>query len=84
MIRRRKLIRLPLIFHSYELAVALAAVTLYYKTPFLIGLLGGYVLHLALDLWRHYHELQSPLFYLLGYRLWHRFRRDSLVKADYI
>jgi len=80
----RKLIRLPLIFHSYELLVLLAALTTKLRTPFLIGLLSGYVLHLALDLIRHHHEFRSPLFYLLSYRLALAFRRDLLIKPEYL
>src|ERR1700704_4022688 len=67
--RPRKLLRLPLIFHSYELLAAVAALTLGFGTPFLIGLLSGYVLHLALDVMRHHHEFRSPWFYMLSYRL---------------
>ncbi|MEK6303302.1 MAG: hypothetical protein AABO41_21540 [Acidobacteriota bacterium] len=82
--RRRKLVRLPLIFHSYELLAVIAAVTLSHPTPFLVGLFSGYVLHLTLDIIRHYHEFRSPLFYLLAYRLSRGFRRDLLVKAEYL
>ena len=81
---RRKLLRLPLIFHSYELMCVLAAATLLLRTPFLIGLLSGYVLHLSLDLARHYHEFQSPFFYLITYRLSQGFRRDRLIKPEYL
>lgn len=80
----RKLLRLPLIFHSYELLAAIAIMTGYLRTPFLIGLLSGYILHLSLDLLRHHHEFRSPLFYLISYRLVHGFRREELIKADYL
>jgi hypothetical protein len=82
--RPRKLLRLPLILHSYELVVAVAFLTVVMSTPFMIGLFSGYVLHLALDLWRHHHEFRSPLFYLLSYRLSRRFRRDQLIKPEYL
>ena len=82
--RPRKLLRLPLIFHSYELLAVIAVVTLYLRTPFLFGLLSGYVLHLSLDLLRHHHEFRSPFFYLISYRLFQGFRRDQLIKADYL
>lgn len=82
--RPRKLVRLPLIFHSYELLAMITVLTLSLRTPFLIGLLFGYVLHLSLDMMRHHHEFRSPLFYLLSYRLTHRFRRDQLIKPDYL
>src|SRR2546425_12183756 len=49
-LRPRKLLRLPLVFHSYELVAAITVTTLTFRTPFLIGLLSGYVLHLALDM----------------------------------
>jgi hypothetical protein len=81
---RRKLLRLPLIFHSYELMCVLAAVTVLLRTPFLIGLLSGYVLHLSLDLVRHYDEFQSPFFYLISYRLSQGFRRERLIKPEYL
>ena len=81
---RRKLLRLPLIFHSYELLCVLAAATLLLRTPFLIGLLAGYVLHLSLDLARHYYEFQSPFFYLITYRLSRGFRRERLIKPEYL
>src|SRR5262245_4667920 len=81
---RRKLLRLPLIFHSYELMCVLAVTTLLLRTPFLIGLLAGYVLHLSLDLARHYNEFQSPFFYLISYRLSHRFRRERLIRPEYL
>ena len=83
-LRPRKLLRLPLIFHSYELLAVLAIMTAYLRTPFLIGLLSGYLLHLSLDMVRHHHEFRSPLFYLLSYRLSHGFRRDQLIKTDYL
>jgi hypothetical protein len=82
--KRRKLVRLPLVFHSYELLALLTALTLIWRTPFLIGLTSGYVLHLACDLIRHYHEFRSPFFYLLVYRLFRRFRRDRLIKSEYL
>ena len=83
-VRPRKLLRLPLILHSYELLAAVAVLTLALSTPFLLGLLTGYVLHLALDMLRHHHEFRSPLFYLLTYRLSRRFRRDLLIKPEYL
>ena len=83
-VRPRKLLRLPLIFHSYELLAVVAVLTLGLGTPFLLGLLTGYVLHLSLDLARHHHEFRSPLFYLLTYRLSRRFRRDQLIKPEYL
>lgn len=83
-LRPRKLLRLPLIFHSYELLAVLAMVTAYLRTPFLIGLVSGYLLHLSLDMLRHHHEFRSPFFYLLSYRLSHGFRRDELIKPDYL
>ena len=82
--RPRKLLRLPLVFHSYELLAVIFAVTLTLRTPFLIGLLSGYVLHLVLDLVRHHHEFLSPLFYLFSYRLTRGFRRDHLIKTEYL
>lgn len=80
----RKLLRLPLIFHSYELLAVIAIMTGYFRTPFLIGLLSGYVLHLSLDLLRHHHEFRSPFFYFVSYRLFHGFRREEMIKADYL
>jgi len=81
--RPRRLVRLPLVFHSYELLTILTVLTVVLRTPFVIGLLSGYALHIALDLSRHHHEFRSPLFYLLLYRLTHRFRRDELIKPEY-
>jgi hypothetical protein len=83
-LRPRKLVRLPLVFHSYELLVVIGCLTVALRTPFLIGILVGYVLHLVLDLMRHHHEFRSPLFYLLSYRLKQRFRRDQLIKPEYL
>jgi hypothetical protein len=83
-LRPRKLLRLPLVFHSYELLAAIAILTVVLRTPFLIGLLSGYALHLSLDMIRHHHEFRSPFFYLLLYRLTHGFRRDELIKAEYL
>ena len=83
-LRPRKLLRLPLIFHSYELIAAMAVLTLSLHTPFLIGLLSGYALHLSLDVIRHHHEFRSPLFYMLSYRLLQGFRRDRLIKPEYL
>jgi hypothetical protein len=83
-VHRRKLTRLPLIFHSYELMVALLLFTLAWRTPFLIGLLIGYLLHIALDLYRHYHEFRSPFFYSIFFRMAQGFRRDRLVKSEYL
>lgn len=83
-IRRRKLVRLPLVFHSYELLIALSIMAIIIRAPFLTGFVVGYALHLALDIIRHYHEFRSPLFYLLLYRLAHGFRREELVKREYL
>lgn len=83
-IRRRKLVRLPLVFHSYELLVALSIMAIIIRAPFLTGLVAGYALHLALDIIRHHHEFRSPLFYLLLYRLAHGFRREELIKREYL
>lgn len=81
---RRKLLRLPLIFHSYELLVLLIVLTTQTGTPFLVGLLSGYALHLALDLARHHHEFVSPMFYSLSYRLTQGFQRERLIKPEYL
>jgi hypothetical protein len=81
--RRRKLLRLFLLFHSFELLLLLASGSVIYKTPFLIGLFCGYGLHLALDLWRHYHEFNSPFFYFLLYRATHGFKREKLIVPKY-
>jgi len=83
-VKRRKLLRMPLIFHSYELLVALTAIAVSVRSPFLIGLGAGYALHLALDLGRHHHEFRSPLFYLLIYRMALGFERKKLIKPDYL
>jgi len=83
-LRPRKLLRLPLVFHSYELLSAIVALTIVVRSPFLIGLLSGYVLHLLLDMIRHHHEFRSPLFYLLTYRLSKGFQRDRLIKPEYL
>jgi hypothetical protein len=83
-LRPRKLLRLPLIFHSYELLAAIAVATFYLRTPFMIGLSSGYVLHLSLDLIRHHHEFRSPFFYLISYRFSKGFRRDRLIKPNYL
>ena len=83
-LRRRKLVRLPLIFHSFELLAVLIILAAYFRTPFLIGLTSGYALHLSLDLVRHYHEFRSPFFYLILYRSSQGFRRDRLIKPEYL
>ncbi len=83
-VRRRKLIRLPLIFHSYELFAALVLLTAFAPTPFMTGLTVGYALHIALDFIRHRHEFRSPFFYLISYRLARGFRRDRLIKSRYL
>jgi hypothetical protein len=82
--RRRKLIRLPLIFHSYELLAAAIVVAALVRTPLIVGVVAGYALHLTLDLIRHHHEFRSQLFYLLSYRLSLGFRRDRLIKPEYL
>jgi hypothetical protein len=82
--RRRRLIRLPLIFHSYELLAAGVLLGALVRTPLIVGLVMGYALHIALDLIRHHHEFRSPLFYLLLYRLRMGFRRDRLIKPEYL
>lgn len=82
--KRRKLVRLPLIFHSYELLAVLSALTWSFRTPFLIGLLSGYVLHLSMDVIRHHHEFVSPFFYLLSYRIARGFQRDRLIRPEYL
>ena len=81
---RRKLTRLPLIFHSYELMTVLLICTLIWRTPFFTGLLAGYVLHILLDLYRHHTEFRSPFFYSIFFRMTQGFRRDSLIKSDYL
>ena len=83
-LRPRKLLRLPLILHSYEWLAVITILTLNLRTPFLIGLLLGYLLHLSLDMIRHHREFRSPLFYLLSYRLAQRFQRDRLIKTEHL
>jgi hypothetical protein len=83
-VRRRRLVRLPLIFHSYELMAVIGAAALVTRTPFLSGLATGYCLHILLDFVRHRHEFRSQLFYLISYRLTQRFRRDRLIKGRYL
>lgn len=83
-LRPRKLLRLPLIFHSYELVAVITILTLNLRTAFLIGLVSGYLLHLSLDMLRHHREFRSPLFYLLSYRMAQRFQRDRLIKTEYL
>jgi len=83
-LRRRKLVRLPLLFHSYELLAVLVVLTIYLRTPFLIGLVTGYALHIALDLTRHYNEVCSPFFYFLSFRLARGFRRDRLIRPEHL
>ena len=56
-LRRRKLLRLPLLFHSYELLAVLIVLTL---------------------------SLHTPFFYSLSYRTAKGFRRDSLIKSEYL
>ena len=84
LLRPRKLLRLPLVFHSYELLILMIIITVILQTPFLIGLSAGYVLHLSLDMLRHHHEFNSPLFYLISYRIAQGFRRDCLIKREYL
>ena len=81
--RRRKLLRLFLFLHSFEIFLLLGTLSLIDKTPLLIGLFCGYGLHLALDLWRHYHEFTSPFFYFFLYRAIHGFKREELISAKY-
>lgn len=83
-IKRRKLVRLPLIFHGYEYAILLSFLLLKIQTPFFTGFVVGYCLHLVLDLYRHFHELNSPLFYSIIYRSVFGFKRERLVKAEYL
>ncbi|HYM00593.1 MAG TPA: hypothetical protein VEZ90_16680, partial [Blastocatellia bacterium] len=54
LVLRRKLIRLPLLLHSYELLVITIAVAVGVHSPFLIALAAGYALHLTLDFIRHH------------------------------
>src|SRR6185295_14939225 len=82
--RRRKLVRLPLVFHSYELLAVLIGLTAALRTPLLIGLLSGYVLHLSMDVVRHHHEFLSPFFYSLSYRMVRGFQRDRLIRPEYL
>ncbi len=82
--RRRSLIRLPLIFHSYELLAAALVVAALVRTPLVLGLVTGYAVHITLDFIRHHHEFRSPFFYLLLYRLRVGFRRDRLIKPEYL
>ena len=84
LLRPRKLLRLPLVFHSYELLAAIMAFVLILRTPFLIGLSSGYVLHITLDVTRHHREFLSPLFYFFFFRLTRGFRRDRLIKSEYL
>ncbi|HKV41828.1 MAG TPA: hypothetical protein VJX67_21670 [Blastocatellia bacterium] len=82
--RRRKLQRLVLVFHSYELLTLTLALAAYTRNPPVVGLAAGYALHITLDLIRHHEEFRSPFFYLLSYRVFWAFRRDRLVKSEYL
>ena len=81
-VQRRKLTRLPLVFHSYELLVVLALAYTIIRSPFLLALVIGYALHLTLDLIRHHDEFQSPFFYFLSYRASRGFKREKLIKHE--
>ncbi|MEW6130926.1 MAG: hypothetical protein AB1757_28100 [Acidobacteriota bacterium] len=83
-LRRRKLLRLPLIFHGYEFLLLFTVLLFSIKSPFFIGFFVGYGLHLGLDLYRHAHELKSLWFYSLAYRAYHGFKREQLVKENYL
>lgn len=83
-LHRRKLTRMPLIFHSYELLLGLIVATWIWPTPFFKGVSAGYLLHILLDLYRHHNEFRSPFFYSLLFRMARGFRRDSLIKSDYL
>src|SRR5262245_42616806 len=82
--RRRKLLRLSLILHSYELLAVGILLGAIIRTPLMVGIMAGYALHISLDLIRHHHEFLSPSFYLLSYRLRVGFRRDRLIKPEYL
>jgi len=84
LIKRRPLLRLPLVFHSYELLLVALVVLAFYRTPFIEGLVIGYALHLSLDWIRHHHEFQSPMFYLIAYRASRGFDRNRLIKPEYL
>ena len=83
-VRRRKLVRLPLVFHSYELLIAVVVLAAVTRTPFLAGLVVGYAMHILLDFLRHRHEFRSPFFYLILFRLTRGFRRDRLIKPEFL
>jgi len=73
-----------LIFHSFELLTAVLFLATIIRTPLLVGVAAGYALHITLDLIRHHDEFLSPFFYLLLYRLRVGFRRDRLIKPEYL
>src|SRR5262249_21367627 len=82
--RRRKVIRLPLIFHSCELLTGALLLAMIIRTPLLLGLVTCYALHITLVLIRHHHEFRSRFFYVLIYRLRVGFRRDRLIKPEFL
>lgn len=83
-LRPRQLLRLPLVFHSYELLAIMGVIAFEVRTPFWFGILLGYALHISLDLFRHHREFSSPLFYFVSFRLLRGFRRDRLIKPEYL
>jgi hypothetical protein len=73
--------RAVLVLHSYELFALLGLLAWWTDSLTLWGYLAGALIHLALDITFNgeYTPRSISAFYSFGYRLWHRFRMDSLL-----
>ena len=72
--------RVALLFHSYELLLALSIITYFYPNNILIGVLLGSGLHLILDqIGNRIYGFRFPMFYFLTYRCFVGFHRSQLL-----
>lgn len=71
--------RVTLLFHSYELYLALGIIVYFYPNKILIGVLFGSGLHLILDQIGNRIHGRYPMFYFLTYRCFVGFRKSKLL-----
>jgi hypothetical protein len=76
--------RTVLALHSWELFAVLVALAWSTGNPWLLGYVGGGLMHLALDLAFNgeYTPNSIVLFYSFAYRAWHRFDAGRLLGSD--
>jgi len=73
-----------LLLHSWELAAILCLGGLYFEQALVVALGTGFSFHIAMDTlcWCILRSRITPLIYFFGFRCYHRFSADRILKRN--